>query len=166
MNSLDINHFTILLHRVKSLPETQRKLLYISGHSNETVKKLFYYACSENHSFGVTKEQCLNYTGIISDFHEYNDVFDLFDSIIYQSITSESAIIGLIMGVAENLSTENKETFLNIIDKNIGLNLDIYDLNVALGLGYWDEWFIEEYNEVLFKTSKYTHKNKYKELVA
>ncbi len=166
MNSRDINHLTRLLHHVKSISDPKKQLLYISNHYDETIKKLFYYAYSQNHTFGVTKEKCLNFKGTTSDFHEYEDVFELFNSIIDQSVTSEKAIYGVIMGVANNLGDEDKETFLSILDKDLGLDLDIYDLNVALGLGYWDEWFIEEFSEVLFRTSKYTHKNKYKELVA
>ena len=166
MNSQDITHLTNLLQHVKAIQEPARQLLYISSHCTENVKKMFYYAYSKNHSFTVTKDQCLNFVGSISDFHEYETIFELFDSIIDKSITSEKAIIGLIMGVAEKLGDEDKETLLCIIDKDLGLDLDIYDLNVAMDIGYWDDWFIEEYNEVLLKTGKYTHNNKYKELVA
>jgi hypothetical protein len=166
MNSQDINHFSNLLNVLKDMRDQSRQLLYISTHCNDTIRKFFYYALSKNHSFGVSKDECLLFSGTISDFHEYDNVFEMFDSIIEKSLTSHKAICGVIMGVADNLSYEDKETLLNIIDGDLGLGFDNYELNVSLGLGYWDDWFIEDYDEVLFKQSKYSHNNKYEELVA
>jgi len=165
MNSRDISRLSELVKHVNSQPSKDRKLKYITSHSDETIKKFLFYVYSKNHSFGVSKEECLAYNGQIADFNEYTDVFELLDSIIQHEVENTDAICGLIMGVANNFSHEDRTTFLNIIDKNLYLGLESYELNVALNLGYWDEWFIEEYNDVLFFNTKYSHTNKYKNMV-
>lgn len=166
MNSHNITHLTEFVKHINQLPNKQRKLSYIKSHHDETIKKLLFYTYSQNHSFIVSKSDCLTYSGSISDYNEYEDIFDMLRSIAECEVIDSNAICGLIMGVAENLSSEDKETLLNIIDRDLCIGLDNYELNLALGLGYWDDWFIEDYDDVLAKESKYSHINKYKQLVA
>jgi len=166
MNSRDISRLSELVKHVNSQPSKDRKLNYIASHSDETIKKFLFYVYSKNHSFGVSKEECLAYNGAIADFNEYDNIFEMFNSITAHEVDKSNAICGLLMGVANRLSDDDKSTFLDIIDKDLHLDLEPYELNVALELGYWDNWFIEEYDEMLFNETKYSHVNKYKELVA
>jgi len=166
MNSRDISRLSTLVKHVNSQPNKNRKLNYLASHSDETIKKFLYYVYSKNHSFGVTKEECLRYIGSKADFNEYDSIFEMFDSITSKEVEGNTPVCGLLMGVADRLSEEDRDTFLDIIDHDLHLELEPYELNVALELGYWDSWFIEEYDEFLYSQSKYSHVNKYEELVA
>jgi hypothetical protein len=160
MHQQPISQFTKILEQINKRRTKDSKIRYLESHLTDDTCELFWYAYNPLLTYDVSRKELENYAGIISEFHEFDSIYQLLDSLIKKDIVGAPAL-GAIMGFVEYLSFEDRETFISLVCKEVNIGLSRDDINaVMMGTKLYD-WFIPEYDEALVIKDK--HKpNKYK----